>query len=326
MKRAAKRLARRLLTAARRGRPVPDVYPDANPLYAHRCFAGKVERWNPVPSESAPNEAISLADDIFQPPGFVAVEGSVFDLREEGVYRFYRLPRLSEQRIVWHGDLDSLLFMLGYLWVHGSVDNTIVDEQGGGLTLLRQRVIAASCSRLARLAVMVLATQNITGRTVACITLDPWGRHDDGHVLVEIWSPVIGLFLYDSSFNRCFLSDGQCLSLVDVVRFLRCRQVRLERLPGNTGHVIHRAEGYDYGFAVDERRESDELLYDWYRRMAGVPLIHGVGAHVFAADVLTARDLERLSRRYRAMDREAFLKHFYGTSTIQRSGDQCQAQ
>ena len=309
MKRAAKRLARRLVTAARRGRPDPDVDPDANPLYAHRCFVGKVERWHPVPSASAPNEASNLADDIFQPPGFVAVEGSVFDLREEGVYRFYRLPRLSEQRIVWHGDLDSLLSMLGYLWFYGPVDDQM--ESAAAVAAVRRRVVVSTCTPLAHLAVTILAAGNVAARPVALITLDPWGGQDDGHTLVEVWSVGSGWFLYDPSFNLCFVQDNQRLSLVDAVEALKRRQVALQSLPGNVGHAPYRARGYDYGFWVDERWQSEAMLYDWYRRIAGAPLVGCGGTYAFVAEGLGANDRERLSRRYRAMTRDEFLTSFY---------------
>ena len=318
MKRAAKRLARRLVTAARRGRPDPDVDPDAPPLYAHRCFAGKVERWHPLPAESATGDAANLADAIFQPPGFVAVDGCVFDLRAEGVYRFYRLPRLSEQRIVWHNDLDSLLSILGYLWVYGGVDDPI--EPDIALVSVRRRAIVAACHCLAHLAVTLLASAGVTARPVALASLAPWGGQDDGHTLVEVSSDEKGWLLYDPSFNVCFVEDGRYLSLVDAAVSLAQRRPVMKLLPGNTGHGIYRSRGFDYGFWIDERRQSAAVLYDWYCRIAGVPLICDEGIYTFAADGLVAADRERLTRRYRAIPRDEFLTRFYGAG-----GSQCVA-
>ncbi len=313
MRSGARRLAGRFVAAARRGRPDPDVDPDANLLHAHRCFAGEVERWYPVPAASAPGEAASLADSIFQTPGFVRVNGSVFDLRAEGVYRFYRLPRLSEQRIVWHGDLDTLLSMLGYLWVYGNVDDPLDTE--AALAAVRRRVITASCTYLARLAVAVLEVGQITARPVVLISLDAWGGQDDGHTLVEVRSSEEGWFLYDPSFHLCIVENGHRLCLVDAVGSLKRRQASLERLPGNAGHGLFRANGLDYGFWVDERFESAAILYDWYRRMAGVPLVGDGATHAFPADGLAASDRERLARRYRMVSRDAFLSRYYGVST-----------
>ena len=312
MRGGARRLARKLVAVARRGRRDPDVDPDANPLHAHRCFAGNVERWHPLPAESAPGDAANLADAIFQPPGFVAVDGCVFDLREEGVYRFYRLPRLSEQRIVWHGDLDSLLSMLGYLWVYGNVNDPMETE--AALAAMNRRVIVASCTPLARLAVAVLKAGRLAARPVALISLDAWGGQDDGHTLVEVRSSDTDWFLYDPSFNLCIVEDGRRLSLVDAIESLRCRQASLEHLTGNVRHGLFRVRGFDYGFWVDERFESDAILYDWYRRMAGVPLVGDGETYAFAADGLVASDRERLSRRYRMVSRDAFLSRFYSVS------------
>ena len=313
MRGGARRLARKLVAVAQRRRRDPDVDPDANPLHAHRCFAGNVERWHPLPVAKAPGEVGSLADTIFQPSGFVAVDGSVFDLREEGVYRFYRLPRLSEQRIVWHGDLDSLLSMLGYLWVYGNVNDPMETE--AALAAVSRRVIVASCTPLARLAVAVLEAGNFTARPVALISLDTWGGHDDGHTLVEVRSSETNWFLYDPSFHLCVVENGHRLCLVDAIGSLKRRQASLERLTGSVRHGLFRVRGFDYGFWVDERFESDAILYDWYRRMAGVPLVGDGKTYAFAADGLAASDRERLSRRYRMVNRDAFLSRFYGVST-----------
>lgn len=311
MKRTARRLAYGLVAAARRGRPDPDVDPDANPLCAHRCFAGGVKRWHPVPSTSAQGDAASLADSIFQPPGFVTVDGCIFDLRAEGVYRFYRLPRLSEQRIVWHGDLDSLLSMLGYLWVYGWEDDPI--EPDVALVAVRRRVIVAACQCLANLAIAVLAAAGATARSVALASLDRWGGQDDGHTLVEVKSSEASWFLYDPSFNLCVTESGRRLSLLDAIDSLKHRRAELEHLPGNTGHGPHRVRNFDYGFWIDERRQSEEILYDWYRHIAGVPLIYADGNYTFPSGSLTADSRERLTRRYRAISSGAFLDHFYAS-------------
>ena len=313
MKHTAKSLVRSLTRATKPVPPDPDIDPDATPLYAHRCFAGTVERWHPVPAANAPSQAGNLAESIFQPPGFVCVDGCVFDLREEGVYRFYRLPRLSEQRIVWHGDLDTLLSMLGYLWVYGNVDDASDTE--AALAAVRGRVIMASCTPLARLAVGVLEAGQITARPVVMMSLGAWGGQDDGHTLVEVRSSEEGWFLYDPSFHLCIVENGRRLCLVDAVKSLKHRRAALERLTGNAGHGLFRASGLDYGFWVDERLGSDVILYDWYRRMAGVPLVGDGATYAFPADGLAAGDRERLARRYLMVSRDAFLSRYYGAST-----------
>ena len=298
-------------------RPDPDVHPDANPLYAHRCYGGRIERWHPVPAASATKNATGLTEGIFQPPGFVAVDGSVFDLRAEGVYRFYRLPRLSEQRIVWHGELDSLLSMLGYLWVYGWADDPI--ESHVALAAVRRRVIVAACHCLTHLAVAVLASAGVTARPVALASLGQWGGRDDGHTLVEVRSSEAGWFLYDPSFNICFMEDERRLSLVGTVESLSRWRARLERLAGNQGHGSFYPRRLGHTFWMEERRESGAILYDWYCRLAGVPLVGDEGTYFFPADEFAADDRERLARRYRAMHRDAFMDRFYGCETSQNA-------
>ena len=132
---------------------------------------------------------------------------------------------------------------------------------------------------------------------------------------MEVRSSDTDWFLYDPSFNLCIVEDGRRLSLVNAIESLRCRQASLEHLTGNVRHGLFRVRGFDYGFWVDERFESDTILYDWYRRMAGVPLVGDGETYAFAADGLVASDRERLTRRYRMLSRDAFLSRFYGVST-----------
>ena len=68
------------------------------------------------------------------------------------------------------------------------------------------------------------------------------------------------------------------------------------------------------GFWIDERRESNEILYEWFRRVAGVPLISHEGSYAFAVDELLYADRKRLSGRYRPMDCDVFMTRFYGVS------------
>ena len=307
----AKLMAHKLRSPQRpQERPTTDVNPDSNLLYAHRCHAGHFQRWRPVSAATSVCDVGGLAKGLFQPPGFVAIGSSVFDLRSNGVYRFYRLARLSEQRIVWQGNLDVLLSMLGYLWIYGSLNDP--EDRGSVLSTIRRRVIAGTCFRLASVAAELLADAGVTARVVAFVTLDSWGGRDDRHTLVEVQSPDSDWFLYDPSFNLCFVENGRRLSLVNAVESLRRERATLEHLPGTVGHGPFNMHRLGHSFWVDERIGSNDILYDWYRRLAGLPLVHDNGIEAFSENGLSVCDQERFSRRYRMMSHEAFVARFYG--------------
>jgi len=189
-------------------------------------------------------------------------------------------------------------------------------ETKAALAAVRRQVIMASCTPLARLAIAILNAAQIVARPVALISLDAWGGQDDGHTLVEVRSSEEGWFLYDPSFHLCIVENGRRLCLMDAVGSLKRRRAALEHLTGNVGHGLFRARGFDYGFWVDERFESDAILYDWYRRMVGVPLVGDGATYAFPADGLAVRDRERLARRYRMTSRDVFLSRYYSKSTI----------
>lgn len=306
----ARRLACKFLSTRRsEARLKAHVNPDSNLLYAHRCHADHFQRWHPVSAATAVCDVGDLGEGIFQSPGFVTIDNSVFDLRPEGVYRFYRLARLSEQRIVWHGNLDILLSMLGYLWVYGALNDP--EDRGAALSAMRRQVIAGTCFRLASVATELLADAGVTARIVVLVTVDSWGGRDDRHTLVEVQSPDSDWFLYDPSFNLCFVENGRRLSLVSAVESLKRERATLEHLPGTVGHGPFNMRRLGHSFWVDERIGSNDILHDWYRRLAGVPLVHDNGIEFFSKEGLTVRDQKRFSSRYRMMSRQAFLARFY---------------
>ena len=320
MKFDAKVLFGRLLSICKREAPLkPGVNPEANPLYAHRCCAGQFQRWYPVSEAAKEREIGRLVEGVFQPPGFVCVDDSVFDLTAEGVYRFYRLARLSEQRIVWRGKLDTLLSMLGHLWVYGSINDPT--ERSAALVAIRQQVIAGTCFRLAAVAVTLLAEVGVSARLVALMTLESWGGQDDRHTLVEVKPAGSDWFLYDPSFNVCFSENGRRLSLVDAVKSLKHGTVTLERLSNMVGRGPFGSRRPGHSFWLDELVGSNEILYDWYRRLAGVPLVHDNGVDAFAKNGLTVKDCERFSRRYRMMSHDEFITRYYDRPETRSSTD-----
>ena len=169
-----------------------------NNLVCYRCYDGKITRIEPVINPST----IHFSNNLFQEAGYVNFEGLTFDLRLDGVYRFYRLPEISEQRIVCKDGLFSLLKMLGYLWQYGNKDDDLTSDQL--LQKLGERTLVLGCNSLSELSQQILNYYEIKSRLVACITCDPWNAQDDGHTLLEIKDENHQWFVYDPSFQRYF--------------------------------------------------------------------------------------------------------------------------
>lgn len=282
----------------------PFVFEETNPLVGYRCYAGDVERLVPL----AEPADVPLSSSVMQPRGRVEVAGVVFDLRRDGVYRFYRLANLNEQRVVCAGGRESLLQSVGYLLGYGDDDDKI-SETDLIKELTRRRAVG-SCGTLSLVTQKILSYVQVSSRVVVLMTLDPWGGHDDGHTLLEIADRDNNWFLYDPSFGVCFKKDGRRLSLVEFSK-LRNERLELEYLPVNPGYSRFASRGYDYDFWIGERFLSPGRLWDWYRRIGDLPLVGDKGRLYCPQSSVKSGSDRRISSRYVILSDGDFLKRFY---------------
>lgn len=277
----------------------------ANDLIGYRCYAGEVER---LPQAIAIADT-ALSSSVFQSPGFVEIDGKVFDMRKDGVYRFYRLPELSEQRIVCTNGLESLLQSIGYLVGYGDDNNNLpVEEISEFLT--RRRFIGG-CTQLSLVSQKILNHYGFASRLVALMTLSSWGGEDDGHTLLEVKYPDnVEWILYDPSFGLHFKSRGRRLSLIEFSQ-QRYEDLEVERLPTNPGYSRFKNGEYDYDFWIGARFLSPEILTDWYRHIGALPLVFEKDMFYCSRRFAGAGDEQRISTRYKMLRDDDFNTRFY---------------
>lgn len=277
----------------------PEKYIDAteNVLVAYRCHATSVERISPVDAV----KTAALSDDLFQESGHVEVDNHVFDLRGDGLYRFYKLGEISQQRIVCNDGLSSLLQMIGYLWNYGNKDDFASLENLQ--KILKSRIITAGCGTLARVSGQIFKSIGIQTRLIAGMSKNPWNGQDDGHTLLEIKSPQGNWFVYDPSFHRIFN-----MPLIDVCRH---RPFKVIHLPGNRSNGGFVSNNYHYDFWIDERLLSEQSLNEWYSKVLDVPLIHDGEMFYYPESFLQDNERQRFSSRYIGLSEQDFRQKFY---------------
>jgi len=289
---------------------------EANMLIAYCCYGEQCETIMPVDFEQSNQlEILPLSDSIFQTPGFVRVEDSVYDLRKDGLYRFYKLPSVSEQRIVCSSGLKGLFNFLGYLWAYGLEDigKTAEDNEKN----ISKKVLMFGCNDCSFLAVKILTSLGIKARVVAAYTQNPWGGQDDGHTLVEVFSDGTlkeceekKWILYDPSFNKLFFVNNTLLSLKEMIDMQNCQETMIISLPGNSGHPYWRANNYDYGFWVDHRIFDNNALRKWYKNTLNIGLIYDSG-FFFNEDSVALHLLPIFSKCYKPLAEKEFNNKFY---------------
>lgn len=271
------------------------------PIMAYRCYGGEVEVIQPV--EQA-EQAEKLSDALFQSPGMVSVGGKNYKLEQDGVYRFFQLDKLSEQRIVCGAEsLNSLMNMLGYLWKYGNTDDALTDEVMCKKAM--NRTIVAGCGSLSRMAIYILNRYRIEARLVAGMTLEDWNGYDDGHTCLEVKNTEGKWCLYDPSYSRLFEGKG----IADV-----CADASIlpKILTGQTGSGSFERNRYNYDFWIEQRALSVSALGEWYRRVFQVPLIYAGTNFVYPEEFASDAKPERFSQRYVSMKNVDFFKTMYG--------------
>ncbi len=285
--------------------PIPYINVRANHLTAYRCYKNKIELIEAVDSLSD----IRISENVFQKPGHIKVENQIFDLRKDGVYRFYRLPNFSLQLLVCEKGLDSFLQSIGFLISYGDIN-----DKSSTLNLfkmLSKKTVVASCGSLADLISKLLSRLKIKNRIVVLMTKDEWGGQDDGHTLVEIKDSQNDWILYDPSFNLCFKRNDKRLSVLEFSKSLNTN-FKLEILPGNNNYYKFINSSNIYDFWIGARFLSKKLLIKWYRRIGSIPFINHNETLYCPKSFVSKEDINRILSRYKIIENETFIKKFYG--------------
>jgi hypothetical protein len=282
----------------------PYIDRDANQLVGYHCHGGRLQCLMPVEVSAD----VPLSEELLQPPGFISIDGKVFDLRLDGLYRFFRLPEVTEQRIVCTQGQESLLNTLGYVLGYGDEDDRRVPEEI--YTDLPRRRVIGSCGTLARVARLILHASGIDSRIVVLMTVESWGGQDDGHTLLEVQGEDRKWFLYDPSFGVCFRKNGRRLTALEFSNS-RAEPIELERLPVSPGYSRFGQKSYDYDFWIAERFLSEDRLREWYRRVGALPLLERGGAQCCPRRSAEGDQIQRVENHFTVLGNDEFVREFY---------------
>ncbi|WP_435641551.1 transglutaminase domain-containing protein [Micavibrio aeruginosavorus] len=281
----------------------PYVNKEHNKLYAYRCYDGKVQAISPVQGGGAKG----LSENLIQEPSFISLEGNTFDLRQDGVYRFYKLGEILEQRLVCSGGVTSFFKMAGYIWCYGNAD--VGQTEISLYKKARNRTVSCTCGELSKFALFVLSELGHKARLVASVSQDGWGGQDDGHTLLEVYLGMEWI-AYDPSFNMLYKKGNDFLSLYDLIS-LGVADVTLYELPGHAGCKDFITKDYNYGFWVEARLLSKEFLREWYAHVIDVPLISERKKFYFPIGKVTEENMARFQWQYFPMKDDDFINLFY---------------
>ncbi len=235
-------------------------------------------------------EAMDALPLVLKEPARVRAGGSVFELDQEGLYRFRDrgTSRVVRQVLLYRGDVWRLAGHLSRLYVYGR------RHQADDPARLTERArtgeaFSVQCGTIAGFVVHHLTAQGIPARMVQCVTGSNWNHFDDGHVLMELRDPAEKRWvLYDATLGTRYRHRGRLLDLLQVTELYRAGgRPEVEFL--NAASKLDPQESYEriYGpylpgeaalaaFLGPFRRLLDNdtaALHRWYARMMQIPLI-----------------------------------------------------
>jgi len=281
-----------------------------NTPFAYYAINEKIVNIPPIESEIEN----PLPSELIIPTGTYTVYGNVYELSDEGLYRFI-LPEIeNSQRIVYDGnDVNSLLSAVSWIYTHGNSDS------GNSMEYLNEKAthskIFGVCNTLSIWIIDVLEKNNLQSRLVQTMTLDNWNTYDNSHTMIEVYRKDLDKWvLYDLDNNAYFSQNGIELSLIEFADKVKGNNYKINYLSSDSKLDISNfksKDNFDYAFFGETIFSNEETLRLWYARIAQVPLIQNENLDFNFFDEEHKSKIENFAPNYKFIDQTQFLYKFY---------------
>jgi hypothetical protein len=266
------------------------------------------------PSNKTSTQNIPL--QLIIPIGIYSIHENVYDLKNEGLYRFVFPGVENSQRIVYDGtNIESLLSSVSWIYTHGNSDSGKSFEELNQKAM--QSKIYGVCNTISIWILQILQEQNISSRLVQTMTLDEWNTYDNSHTMIEVYRNDLEKWVvYDLDNNVFFTYDEIPLSLVEFVDHVKNNDYDIVFLASDTKLDVSNFKSgdndYDYAFVAESITSNEDTLRNWYERIIQVPLIQGEDLEFYFFDSKNQIKIENFAPNYHFIEETKFLNDFYG--------------
>lgn len=251
-----------------------------------------------------------LPEDLVIKPGIYQIYGKSYSFEKQGLYRIILPEKDNQQRIVFNGDIKSLMSALAWIYSHGSFDNekSYNDLKHQALT----GKLVTTCGEVSKFAQNILKEKGVESRIVSGLTSKERNGYDDSHTMIEVKEGDVWK-LYDLDNNATFTKDGRALNYMDFQTLVASGSYEIQKLSLDTKIAILGFEAekndYDYSLYAEERFYSDEALRNWYKRVLQVPFIkEGDKYYYFDGD---EKDVQTVIKNSKKLNKDDFIRKFY---------------
>ncbi len=256
-----------------------------------------------------------LPQTLIIPSGNYMIYDNIYQLDEEGLYRFILPGVENSQRIVYNGnDVEKLLSAISWIYTHGNSDS------GKSIELLNQKAMNSKifgiCTTISKWLIQTLEEQNVSSRLVQTMTLDDWNTYNNGHTMIEVYRDDLQKWvLYDLDNNAFFTENGNYLSLIEFTDNIKNKNnYKIHYLSSDAKIDISNFKSknsYDYSFFAESIYSNEDSLRNWYSRIAQVSLIQNENLDFNFSDEENKIKIENFAPNYKFIERDYFMTKFY---------------
>lgn len=266
-----------------------------------------------VPGSAIQEDTSELPESLIIPPGKYIFYNREYKLEREGLYRFVYPRKENKQRIVFVGNLDSLLSAIAWIHSHGNSDNNKSFTEISNKALHSK--IFLTCGRISSWAQKLLENNGVKVRIVSTLTLDSWNTYNNGHTLIEIWRNDYGKWVaYDLDNNTYLIHDKKPLNLIEFANKVASKDYDIRYLASDIrldiSNFAESLGSFDYALLSECRLANESTLKQWYKRVIQVPMILDGDSYYFF-DVADRARIICYSKRYKYIDELQFMERFY---------------
>lgn len=226
-----------------------------------------------------------------------------------GLYRFVYPPKENQQRIVYDGNLDTLLSGLSWIITFGNYDDSKSNDE---LTLKAQESkLIITCGRASVWTHDILNKFGVKSRIVTSLTLDEWNSYDNGHTLIEVYRKDYNKWVvYDLDQNVYFERKGTPLSFFEFSNYSSSGSYEIKYISDDVGadisNFLTEDKKYNYAFFAESLTAFPK---QWYKRAIQVPMIQDGDYYYFFNN--NRSRIESYSDNYKYMRKDRFMERFY---------------
>jgi hypothetical protein len=284
---------------------------DNTPIVYHALFTNVTTI---IPNDTQLNSK-KIPNKLIISSGFYQFDGNIYDLHEEGLYRFISPLKQNEQRIIFSGkNIDALISGVSWIYSHGNSDNDKGFEEINNKALNSK--IFGTCGAISTWIYGVLESQNIKSRIVHTLTLNEWNTYDNGHTMIEVYHDDFKKWvLYDLDNNAYFSKNEIPLSLIEFIDAVKSDDYEVHLLASDTRLDVsnfNAKNNYDFSFFAEGIYANENTKKNWYKRVIQVPMIEEDKFSYFMTNNDEERKrVESYASYYKYLSLDEFLNKFY---------------